>query len=227
MLLHGLRERAEDHAGIGQFFLERCGDRDAVEYGINGDAGQSGAFVQRNAELVVGFQQLRIDLVEALGPVFVRLGRRRNTRSRRNRSSGNAHEPSPARPSQPLPVGLQAPFEHELGLVLACRYGTHDIFVEAGRQALGFDIGDKAVFVAAIDQALRGFRIRSTCIQFFFDVDGQAGEPKSRHRAVGASRSTEADVVERVRIATLIRCHALPTLQTASMSQWLSWRCTR
>ena len=69
MLLHRLGERAEDDAGLGQALLERRRDRDAVEHRVDRDAGQPRALVQRHAELVVGREQLRIDLGQALGPV--------------------------------------------------------------------------------------------------------------------------------------------------------------
>ena len=46
--------------------LEGRRDRDAVEDRIDGDAGEQLALAQRDAELLVGLEQLRVDLVEAL-----------------------------------------------------------------------------------------------------------------------------------------------------------------
>src|SRR5690606_41253769 len=43
---------------------------------VDRDAGQPGALVQRDAELVVGLEQLRVDLVEALRCVGAGLRRR-------------------------------------------------------------------------------------------------------------------------------------------------------
>jgi hypothetical protein len=51
-------------------------------------------------------------------------------------------------------VCLQAPFEHELRLGLDGGKGADYVFVKAGRQAVGFDVRDKAVLVAAIDERL-------------------------------------------------------------------------
>ena len=75
-VLHRLRERAEDDAGRRQPLLEGGGDRDAVEHRVDRDAGQARALVQRHAELVVGREQLRVDVGQALRPVGLGLGRR-------------------------------------------------------------------------------------------------------------------------------------------------------
>ena len=89
--------------------------------------------MQRDAQLVVGFQQLGIHFIQALGPVFVRL---------RSGVIGDLVEidrrvvhmgPLGFPHIEPLAVCLQAPLEHEFGFVLARRYGAHDAFVEAGR----------------------------------------------------------------------------------------------
>ena len=69
MLLHRFGERAEDDARLRQLRLEGGGHGDAVEHRVHRDAGQDRLLLQRNAELLVGLEQLRIDLVQALGPV--------------------------------------------------------------------------------------------------------------------------------------------------------------
>ena len=56
-----------------QLALEGGGDGDAVEHRIHRDAGQHRLLLQRNAELLVGLEQFRIDLVQALGAVAFRL----------------------------------------------------------------------------------------------------------------------------------------------------------
>ena len=60
---------------LASLLLEGGGDRDAVEYRIDGDTGEARALVQRYAELGIGCEQLRIDLVEALRRIL-RLARR-------------------------------------------------------------------------------------------------------------------------------------------------------
>ena len=66
-----LGDRAEDDAGLLQLLLEGGDDRDRIEHRVDGDpraldAGQHLALAERNAELLVGREQLGIDLVEAL-----------------------------------------------------------------------------------------------------------------------------------------------------------------
>ena len=73
MLLHGFGEGAEDDAHFVQFGLEGGGDGDAIEHRIHRDAGEHRPLLQRNAELLVGLEQFRIDLVQALGPVALGL----------------------------------------------------------------------------------------------------------------------------------------------------------
>ena len=71
MLLHGLREGAEDDAGLGQLLFEGGRYRNAIEDGVDGDAGQSRPLMQRDPELVIGFEQLGVNLIQALGPILV------------------------------------------------------------------------------------------------------------------------------------------------------------
>ena len=152
MLLHGLGERAENHAGSGEPFLERRRDRDAVEYRIHGHAREPCALVQRHSELCVGLQQLRIDLFETLRTV--RLGARRGVvRDRLVIDRGDLHV-SPMRLGhlQPVAQRLEPPLRQEGGLVLFTRDQPHDALVQPGRDGVGLDIGHEAMLVAACDQ---------------------------------------------------------------------------
>src|SRR3546814_2834653 len=73
VVLDGLGHRAEDDALLGQLLAERGADRDRVEHRVHGHAGELGAFMQRNTELVVGVEQLLRHFVERL--VLRALGR--------------------------------------------------------------------------------------------------------------------------------------------------------
>jgi len=53
-----------------------------------------------------------------------------------------------------MPERLQPPVQQELRLVLLLRYGGHDIFIEAGRQAVRLDIGDEAVPIFLCEEGL-------------------------------------------------------------------------
>ena len=216
MLLHSLRERAEDNAGLRELFLEGRGDRDAVENGVNGHAGQPGALVQRDTELVIGFQQLRIDFVEALGAVFIRFGRR-VVRDFLEVDGRVVHmRPFRLLHIEPLAIGAQPPFEHELGFILARRYGANDVLVEAGRQALGFDIGDETVLVSPVDEL---FEIFLFCCHGQLLFSTRTGRPAKLNVGTGVLvrvRSIRLTSSSARRIATLMFCQALPTLQTSS-----------
>jgi hypothetical protein len=74
MLADRLGDRAEDDALLLELALEGGGDRDAVEDRIDRDPGQHLLLLERDAELLVGAQELRVDLVQALG-TFAGLGR--------------------------------------------------------------------------------------------------------------------------------------------------------
>ena len=58
-----------------ELVLEGGGDRDAVEHRVHRDAAEALLLFQRDAELLVGLQQLGVDLVEAL-ELLLLLGRR-------------------------------------------------------------------------------------------------------------------------------------------------------
>ena len=65
MLLHGLGEGTEDNAHFGQGVFEGSGHRNRVEHRVHRHAGQPFLLHQRDAQLGVGFQQLRVHLVQA------------------------------------------------------------------------------------------------------------------------------------------------------------------
>ncbi len=75
VLPHRLGERAEDDAHLGQFLLEGRGHRDAVEDRVDRDAGEHFLLLERNAQLLVGAEQLRVHFVEALRAVVIGLRR--------------------------------------------------------------------------------------------------------------------------------------------------------
>ena len=102
-----------------------------VEDRVDGDAGELRALAQRNAELLVGLEELRVDVVERLRPVLPRLGRRvvddRLVVDRR------VVDVLPGRllHREPVAVGLQAPLEQPLRLVLLGGDQPDDVFVQA------------------------------------------------------------------------------------------------
>ena len=114
MLAQRLGDRHEDHADLLQLFLEGGGDRNGIEHRVDRDAAaaiasprrlavlthdaeQRLALAQRDAELVVGLQDLRIDVVERLRRLegF----RLRNSNRRPDSRSGR---------SRPAPIAARA-----------------------------------------------------------------------------------------------------------------------
>ena len=72
--MHGFRQRAENNASFFELVLKGGDHRYTVEYRIDRDACQHLLFQQRNAELVIGLQQLGVHLIQRLGPILGFLG---------------------------------------------------------------------------------------------------------------------------------------------------------
>ena len=170
MLADRLGDRHEDHAGLLQLLLEGGRDRDRIEHGIDRDAplafgahhaGQHFLLAQGNAELFVGFQDFRIDLVER--GQFLLLRRRvvievlvidlRIVHAR----------PVRLRHGQPAAIGLQPPLQHPGRFVLLCGNEADGIFREPARGLVGLDKRLKSISILidvdpadAIDRLLYG-----------------------------------------------------------------------
>ena len=151
MLLQRFRDWAEDHADLGKLCLEGRSDRHRIEHRIDGDAsplhaGENLAFAQRNAKLLVGAQQGRIDLVQRLRP-------RHRFRCRvvievLEVDLGIVHAgPGGLLHGQPPTIGLEPPLGHPLRLGLLGRDEAHDILVQALGGLVGLDVGDESVLV--------------------------------------------------------------------------------
>ncbi len=144
VFLHGFGERTEDHAGFRQLRLERGADRDAVEYRVDCNTRERFLLVQRNAELFVGPQQLRVDFVERLRAVLL-LFRRREIRDRLEVDRRKVQVcPLRRRRAAPVPIRREPPLEQPLRLAFSRRDEAHDVFRQARRQRLRLDVGDEA-----------------------------------------------------------------------------------
>ena len=153
-LAHRLGERAEDDALLGELVLERGGDGDAVEDRVDRDARQRGALLERDSQLLVRLEELRIDLVETLRAVVLRLrGGVVRDPVVVDRRVGDVR-PTGLRHGEPVAVRLQAPFDEEFGLALLARDEPDDILVEAGGHGVGLEIGDESVPVLAPNQGV-------------------------------------------------------------------------
>src|SRR5215510_4631950 len=167
MLLHRLRERTEDYTKFCQLFLEGCCDRDAVEYRIHRNSRQHLLFCKWNTELLVGTEDFRIELIQALQPRLLLRGGIVDDILVIDRS---VFDVGPLwfrlRFFERLPVAirLQSPIQHELGLALLCRNDADDLFVEALRNPLIFDVGDKAPLVIALGKIANGIYVCVHCV---------------------------------------------------------------
>ena len=167
VLAQRFRDRAEDHAGLGEFRLEGGDHGDRVEHGVHRhlaggiltallveiallallpDAREDLLFLQRNAELGIGLEQLGVHLVEALG--------------RRHALGGGVVievlevdlgvvDLGPGRllHLQPAAIGLEAGLQHPGRLVLLVRDEADDVLVQALGRIFGLDVGREAVLV--------------------------------------------------------------------------------
>ena len=148
----GFGNRAEDHAGLGQRLFEGGGYGNRVKYCVHGNAGQFFALVQGNAQLFVGFQQLRIHFIQALWHILFALGR--GIIGNRVVVDFRVADMSPVRlfHFQPATIGFEAPFQHPFRLFLYGGKAGNDVFVQAGFERVGFDFSHETVFVFPFDQ---------------------------------------------------------------------------
>ena len=170
MLLHGVAERAEDDADLGEFVLEGGRYRDRVEYGINGNAGEHLLLLQRNAKFVIRRQDLRIDLVEAVERDLFRRG-----------EVGDGlvvdfrvvdHSPLLRRRTlrrvlhlQPRVIRLEAPLQEPCGFLFLLRDEGDGLLAETRGCGVGLNVGVKALFVVALGELLEDLGVAQGCFR--------------------------------------------------------------
>ena len=154
MVQDRLRERAEDDAHLAQLGLERGRHRHAVEHRIHRHSGQHLLLFERDAQFFVRAQQLRIDILQALGAVALGLGR--GVVDNLLVVDGRVAHIGPGRflHLEPLPVGAQAPLQHERRFLLFGRDRRDDVFVQPGSDGVSLDIGDETVLVLLLGERL-------------------------------------------------------------------------
>ena len=122
---------------------------------VAGDAGERSPLVQRNAQLLIGLEQFRIDLVERFrrGSPRCRIIVNVLEIDRRMRN------PRPVRLAHVAPgtIGLETPFEHPFRLTFLRRNEPHDILVQPFRREIRVDQGLETEFVTAAREAVDGF----------------------------------------------------------------------
>jgi hypothetical protein len=151
---HRFGEGAEEDAELFQLVFEGGRHGYRVEHRIDRYAGQGTALGQGDAQLLVGAQQFRIDLVQALG-AFPGFGR--GVVVQVLVVDGRVAHAGPFRfgHGQPVPVGLEPPVEHEGGLALLRRDQADDILVQAHGQGVLLDVGDEAPPIVRVQVSLQ------------------------------------------------------------------------
>ncbi len=150
--MYRLTDRAENHTRFFELFTEGGHHRHGVKHHVYRHARQHLLLVDRDAQLFVGAQQLGIDLIQALGPIFHTLGLG-EVRQRLEVDLGVMYV-GPIGLFHLLPgtEGLQAPVEHPLGLTFFRGDKPDDVFIQTGRQGIRIDLGMEAGGVLALDQ---------------------------------------------------------------------------
>src|SRR6185503_9859552 len=111
---------------------------------------------QRDTELGIGLEQLGINVVQTAQRL---LGARRRVVADGlvvHRRVGDVRPIVRLGHLQPAAIPLEAPLEQPLGLLLLGRDQTDDVLAQALRRHIRLDVGDEAVLVFLVDQALDG-----------------------------------------------------------------------
>jgi hypothetical protein len=138
---------------LGELFLHRGTDRNAVENRVDGDTGKELLLGQRDAELFVGPQQLRIDVIEALERLDAL---RRRIVDEGVIVDGGIFDVPPVRlfHREPAMVALEPPIQHELGFFFLLGDEADDVLVEPGRDGIRLHVRDEPVCILAVYQRL-------------------------------------------------------------------------
>ena len=150
-------DRTKDDTLFGELLFEGGAHGHAVKHRVHGHARQPFALLQRNAELLVGFQELRIHFVEAFRSFAGLL--RRGVVDDVLVIDGFVMDLWPGRffHRLPVPERLEPPVGQPRRFVFLARNQPDDVLVQTRRRGLGFHVGVETVFVFLFDQALNGF----------------------------------------------------------------------
>src|SRR5438552_1538924 len=159
MLEDRLGEGAEDDAEFRELVLERRRDRDAVQHGVDRDAGQTFLLLERDAEFRVQGPDLGIDVLEPLH-LLLRL-RRRVVADVLRVDRGIADvRPRGLLHREPVAIGPEPPLGHPFRLLLLARDEPDDVLVEALRNRVLIEVGDETVFVLLLRHLFLEYALR-------------------------------------------------------------------
>ena len=117
MVFDRFAEGAEDNTVLRQLFLVGGGDRNTVEHSVHRHIAQPFLFTERNSQLVEGFKQLGINLIQAGLLVLLLRGGVVNDVLVVDRGMAQCR-PVRLLQGQPVPEGFQPEVEQKSGLLL-------------------------------------------------------------------------------------------------------------
>src|SRR5439155_5834570 len=159
MLEDRLGERAEDDAEFRELVLERRRDRDAVQHGVDRDAGQAFLLLERDAEFRVQGPDLGIDILEALHFLLRLRGRVVDDVLIVDRGIADVR-PHGLLHREPVAIGPEPPLGHPFRLLLLARDEPDDVLVEALRNRVLIEVGDETVFVLLLRHLFLEYALR-------------------------------------------------------------------
>ena len=157
MFAYCLGHRAKYHPGFGQLVFKGCRHGNRVEHRVHCHPGQAFLLINGDAQLVISFQQFRIDFIEVFRS-FLLFRRGIITDGMIVDSCIINIGPARLNHSQPVAISLQTPLQHPIRFALFGRYDADHVFAQAGRDCVGIQIGDKTLFVFLADEPF--YRLR-------------------------------------------------------------------
>src|SRR6266852_5196595 len=167
MLLYRFREGAEDNSQISQLLLERSRHGDAIEHRIHSHTREVLLLLERNAQFLVGAQDLWIQFLQAraAGLLFGRgVINDFLVVDRPVLHSGPLGFGLRLLQRCPVVIRLQPPLEHELRLILLGRDQANNLLVEPLWDSLFLDRSDEAPLVFPLRQVSDHVKACAHCI---------------------------------------------------------------
>ena len=152
VLADGLADRAEDDALLAELLAERRLDAHRVHHGIDGCSGQCHALLQRDAQLVEGLHQLRVDFLLSLLPLApcpLPLAGRVSIVGDGLVVNLRHLEVSPSRllKGQPIAISIQAELQQPVRFSLLLGDEAHDVLRQTLLDDVRLHVGSEAVLV--------------------------------------------------------------------------------
>ena len=151
MVLYGVSKRTENYPEFAQLLLHRGSDRYGVEYSVDSNSRKCGALLQRNAQLLEGFEHFRVYVVEAFRGFVHALGSSVVVNVLVVDAGVVDHRPVGFGfcfcELHPVAICLEAPLKQPFGLFLLRRNEANDVFAQPLRCKVSLNISNKSPLV--------------------------------------------------------------------------------